>query len=111
MTDTDRAEFTTGLRQFADWLDANTQYPIPSGQRILLALSTNPAVQEFADRFDLETVADPEGNLSAEITFGPVSYHAYGYTDFDAHWAAARERAARTWAANRGLEFVAKADA
>lgn len=109
MNDTDRAEFTAGLRQFADWLDTNTEYSLPTGQRFLLSLGTNSAVTEFADRFGLETKADAEGNLSADIPFGPLSYCAYGYVDFDAHIAAEAERRARTWAAAQGLEFVAKA--
>lgn len=110
MTD-DRAEFTAGLRELADFLDANTQYPAPSDRRLLLCLLTNPAVEEFAARHGLETKADEEGNLSADMAFGPISYHAYGYVDFEVHQAATAERNARDWADKQGLELVAKADA
>lgn len=109
--DTDRAEYTASLRQFADWLDKHTDYPIPSTRQLLLSLGTNEAVRGFADRFGLEVSADGEGNLSAEIGFGPISYHAYGYTDFTAHCAADSERRARSWADEKGLEFVPKAGA
>lgn len=111
MTNTNRAEFTAGLRQFADWLDANPQYPNPSDQRVLLSLLTNDAVTEFAQQHGLDTAADDEGNLSVNLTFGPIVYHAYGYVDFDAHQAAHNERQARYWADRNGLEIVAKADA
>jgi hypothetical protein len=109
VTDTARAEFTNALRQLADWLDANPQYPHPTRERVLLPLHTNAAVREFADRFGLGVSADAEGNLSAEIKFGPVAYHVYGYVDFAAHCAADEERRARRWAEKSGMEFVAKA--
>ncbi|MGW2539445.1 hypothetical protein ACWC5I_00855 [Kitasatospora sp. NPDC001574] len=102
----DRAAFTASLRQFADWLDTNTQYPHPGEQRFLLCLLTNAAVSEFATRFGLETNADDEGNLSANIEFGPVTYHVYGYVDFDTHYAAAEERAAHAWAARTGMRIT-----
>lgn len=111
MTDTDRAQFTAGLRQFADFLDAHEQYPTPSDQRILLSLLTNDAVTEFAQQHGLNTAADGEGNLSVDLCFGPIVYHAYGYVDFAAHQAAHNERQARNWADRNGLELVAKADA
>jgi len=107
MTDTDRAAFTAGLRKFADWLDANPQYPTGGSQRILLALHTNQAVEEFAARHGLDTAADAEGNLSADVAFGPITYHAYGYVDFDAHCAADDEKRARRWAAKNGIDLVA----
>lgn len=110
MTNDLRAEFTAGLRQFADWLDANTDYPVPARNQVLLPLTANPAVEEFAAKFGLSTVADKEGNLSAEVSFGPVSYLAYGYVDFTAHLAASNEHQARTWAAKHGLQIVTKAD-
>jgi len=111
VTDTDRAQFTAGLRQFADFLDAHEQYPVPSRHQILLPLATNPAVEEFAAQHGLEVEADKEGNLSATLTFGPVTYLAYGYVDFEEHRAATAERDARNWASKQGLEIVAKADA
>jgi hypothetical protein len=103
-----RTDYTNALRQFADWLDANPQYDAPASQKLLVPLSTNPAVREFADRHGLEVAMDAEGNLSAEIKFGPIAYHVYGYVDFEAHVAAKSERDARTWAGRNGLEIVAK---
>jgi hypothetical protein len=109
MTD-DRAAFTAGLRQFADFLDANEQYPVPGDPRLLLCLLTNPAVEEFATRHGLVIAADEEGNLSADMAFGSISYHAYGYVDFEVHQAATAERNARDWASKQGLELVARGD-
>lgn len=106
MTIADRAEYTGSLRRFADWLDANPQCPTPGSQKFLLPLNTNAAVREFADQFGLEVAADAEGNLSTDTVFGPITYHAYGYTDFAAHMAADSERRARTWAAKNGLDLV-----
>lgn len=105
MTDT-RAQFIAGLRAFADWLDANPDVEAPRDQRFLLALSINPAVAEFAAQHGLETTADDEGNLSATVTFGPVHYKAYGYTDFAAHCDANAERNARDWADRNGLQIA-----
>jgi hypothetical protein len=102
----DRADFTTGLRQLADWLDANPQVRQPGSERLLISLSTNPAVEEFAAQHGLQTTADDEGNLSADLTFGPITYHAYGYVDFDAHCARNDERRARSWAAEQGLTLT-----
>jgi hypothetical protein len=109
MTDT-RAQYTAALRQFADWLDANPQYNAPTSQKLLLPLLTNPAVREFADRHGLEVATDAEGNLSAEIAFGPIAYHVYGYVDFAAHVAAKSERDARRWADQNGLDLVTRTD-
>lgn len=110
MTDIIRTAFTAGLREFADFLDANEQYPVPSRHQILLPLTTNSAVEEFAARHGLGIEADKEGNLSATLTFGPVTYLAYGYVDFEEHRAATAERDARTWASQQGLELVTKGD-
>jgi hypothetical protein len=111
MTDTTRAAFTAGLRQFADWIDANPDVTAPTGQRFLLPLHTNQAVTDFAAEHGLTATADAEGNLSADIEFGPIAYQAYGYTDFNAHRDACNERTARRWAAEKGLELVEKTTA
>ncbi|MGW3321077.1 hypothetical protein [Streptomyces virginiae] len=95
-----------GLRELADWLDANPDVPLQA-TRILLALSTNPAVAEFAAQHGWPVTRDGEGNASAERTFGPITFHAYGYVDFAAHYAASSERQARKWAAEQGLEITA----
>ena len=101
-----RDEFITGLREFADWLEQNPEVQEPGDQRLLLALMTNPAVEEFAAGHGLTVVHDGEGNASCDLTFGPIVYHAYGYVDFVGHCKAAHERNARSWAQKNGLEIV-----
>ncbi|MCX4801719.1 hypothetical protein OG594_08655 [Streptomyces sp. NBC_01214] len=98
-----------GLRGLADWLDANPTLPRLSDQRILLCLSKNADVEEFAAAQGWPVVYDGEGNASASRLFGPIEYHAYGYVDFDAHCAADDERRARKWAEKQGLEITAPA--
>ncbi|MFD6113661.1 hypothetical protein ACFWG0_26610 [Streptomyces yangpuensis] len=99
-------EDAAGLRELANWLDANPDVPFQES-RLLLALSTNPAVVEFAERHGWPVAYDDEGNASADRVFGPVTFHAYGYADFAAHLAVHDERQARDWAAKQGLEIVA----
>ncbi|WP_145503208.1 hypothetical protein [Streptomyces sp. CFMR 7] len=101
----DRTEYIAGIRAFADWLENNPTVPSPGDQRLLLALSTNSAVEEFAAQHNLAVVTDDEGNMSAELTFGSIAYHAYGYVDFGQHVAAMNERRARKWAEEQGLEI------
>ncbi|MFJ2579991.1 hypothetical protein [Kitasatospora aureofaciens] len=105
-----RTSYTAGLREFADWLDTNPDIDAPDGQRFLLPLHTNQDVLDFATDHDLTATADDEGNLSADITFGPVVYHAYGYADFDAHRNACDERTARSWAARTGQQITPQAN-
>jgi hypothetical protein len=101
-----RAAFIAGTRKFADWLEANPQFTAPLDSRFLLALHTNPAVEEFAAEHGLTVAYDDEGNASADLHFGPVVYHAYGYVDFIAHCERNHERQARRWAENKGLALV-----
>lgn len=101
-----REEFIQGLRDLADWLTDTPDAKVPQEQRLLLALSTNPAVEAFAAEHGLTVVFNEEGNASADLAFGPVTYHAYGYVDFDAHCDAHSEREARLWAASKGLALV-----
>lgn len=105
-----RAQFTAALRAFADWLDANPDVDAPTDQRFLLPLHTNPAVIDFAAEHGLTTTADAEGNLSADIEFGPIAYQAYGYTDFGAHRDACDERTARKWAGEHGMQITPQAN-
>ncbi|KDN84397.1 hypothetical protein [Kitasatospora cheerisanensis] len=102
----DRAQLINGIRQFADWLEANPDVAAPSNPRFLLPLSTNSAVAVFAAEHSLTTTSDAEGNLSAVLTFGPLSYEAYGYVDFEEHRAALEEKNARDWAAKNGLRIT-----
>lgn len=103
---TGRAAFIAGVREFADWLEANPQITTPLNGRFLLALHTNPAVEAFAAEHDLTVVYDAEGNAATDVTFGPVSYHAYGYVDFAEHCERNNERQARSWADRKGLTLV-----
>ncbi|PJN22403.1 hypothetical protein [Kitasatospora sp. CB02891] len=105
----DRTDLIAGIRQFADWLEATPDVPAPTSPRFLLPLSTNSAVIAFASEHGLTTTADAEGNLSAALTFGSVTYEAYGYVDFEEHRAAIAERNARTWAAENGLQITSSA--
>lgn len=95
---TNRSEFIAGLHAFADWLGQNPQVRGPEGQYFLLALSTNQAVEEFADEHGLSVTVDSDGNASCDLTFGPITYHAYGYADFAEFCRADSERRARAWA-------------
>lgn len=98
-----RSGYIAGLRQFADWLETHTEVPVPLSNKFLLALSTNTAVREFAETHGLPVDTDDEGNASCDLVFGAITYHAYGYTDFQEHCARGAERQARRWAAEQGL--------
>ncbi|NUV65726.1 hypothetical protein G6W57_01170 [Streptomyces sp. CAI-121] len=100
-----RTEYIAGIRAFADWLENNPAVAVPGSEKFLLPLHTNPAVEEFAAKHSLAVAADSEGNESAEVTFGPIAYQAYGYVDFNEHLARNDERNARRWAEKQGLEF------
>lgn len=103
---TDRTEYIAGLRAFADWLENNPEVREPQAERLLLALSTNPAVEEFAAEHGLEVTIDAEGNASCDLLFGSITYHAYGYEDFAEYYAKSQERQARTWAEKNGVALV-----
>jgi hypothetical protein len=101
-----RSEFIAGMHAFADWLEANPEVEPPTNERMLLPLHTNSAVQAFAAEHGLNVDHDDEGNASANLMFGPVVYHAYGYVDFAAHLDASDERHARSWAEKNGLQIT-----
>lgn len=101
-----RAVYVAGLREFADFLESNPDVTVPDGQRLLLSLSTNPVVEEYAAEHGLTVDYDNEGNASADMRFGAIRFHAYGYVDFAKHCEANDERGARTWADRNGLEIV-----
>ncbi|WP_086710280.1 hypothetical protein [Streptomyces antimycoticus] len=103
--DENRAAFVAGLRALADFLEATPSVPEADGQRLLLPLHTNPAVEAFAAEHNLTVEYNAEGNASADLVFGPVVYHAYGYVDFIEHCERSNERNAREWAARKGLEI------
>ncbi len=101
-----RGEFIAGLRALADFLEATPSVPCSSDERILLPLHTNAAVEHLATTLGLNVDYDAEGNAALRLQFGPLTYHLYGYVDFDAHCARADEKRARTWAASRGLSIL-----
>jgi hypothetical protein len=102
-TSSARAEYIGGLRQFADWLEQHPDVEAPTGDRMLLPLTTNPAVEEFAAAHDLVVKVDSNGNTEAALHFGPITYVAYGYADFDKFCEQSAERQARQWAAKNSL--------
>lgn|GEM_PF-2314060 len=101
---TDRTEYIAGLRQLAGWLEEHPDVPFPRySTDIAVPLRDNPAVAEFAAVAGVEVETDEKGNTSADIKFGPVTYHAYGYADWDKHRAEHSENQARTWADSNGM--------
>ncbi|MFE9432914.1 hypothetical protein [Streptomyces sp. NPDC006640] len=98
-----RDAYIAGLREFADFLEQHPAVRSPDSAYMLLPLTTNAAVDEFAATHDLAPVTDAEGNRSAELTFGPIVYHAYGYVDFAEHVKQGQEKQARTWAEENGM--------
>lgn len=106
MTTTDkRAEYIAALRQLADYLDAHADVQLPS-DRLLIVMHTNSAVEALATEHGLTVAYDAEGNASCDLVFGPIQYHAYGYTDFTAHSARLTEENAQRWAAEQGMTIV-----
>jgi hypothetical protein len=101
-----RAASVAGVHAFAVWLQANPQVAVPLRGRFLLPLHTNPAVADFATKYGLNVVTDEHGNTSCDLTFGPVTYHAYGYADFKAQCERDNEKNARQWAKSKGMEIV-----
>lgn len=101
-----RDEFVAGLRKFADFLEQNPDVKEPGHQRLLLALTTNDAVESFAEEHGLTVELDKDGNASCDLVFDPVVYHAYGYVDFIKHCEQANEKRARDWAEAKGLAIV-----
>lgn len=100
-----RTRYICALRALATWLEDNPDAPVPSGERFLLPLHTNEAVEEFAAKFGQSVVYDDKGNASTTRELGPIEYFAYGYVDFWSHCDALNERNARQWAAKKGLEI------
>jgi len=101
-----RTAYVAGLRDFANFLESNPDVQEPGCQSLLLPLMTNSAVEEFAAKHGLTVDHDDEGNTSCNLRFGPITFHAYGYTDFAEHRDATDERNARKWAAAKGLKIV-----
>ncbi|MET9073939.1 hypothetical protein ABZX95_17565 [Streptomyces sp. NPDC004232] len=93
-----RDEYIAGLRELADWLEQNPKTSVPSYGEILLPLMANEAVVAHAAAAGLEVRYDSKGNASAVAKLGAVTYRAYGYADWDQHYAQHQEQRARDWA-------------
>jgi hypothetical protein len=100
-----RAEAIEGLRDLAAFLEANPSVPTFGAQQVLLPLSSNQEVENFAAEHQLTVKYDEEGNASADLKFGPITYHTYGYVDFQEHLKRRAEKSARSWAERNGLEL------
>ncbi|MGW0537848.1 hypothetical protein [Streptomyces sp. NPDC003032] len=98
-----RGEFIAGLRAFADFLETTPSAPCRSHERLVYPLMANAAVEAFAAAHGLVTEYNEQGDAHTDLRFGPITYHVYGYVDFDAHYARRQEEQARTWAASHGL--------
>lgn len=100
-----------GLRGLADWLARNPEVP-PSRalRKPLLPLTTNQAVHEFASKHGL-AVRYEDGNASADLQFGAVTLHAYGYADFGRTCDELDAGKAQSYADRHGLALVPATDA
>jgi hypothetical protein len=99
----ERDAYIAGLRELADWLERNPEIGVPRVADILLPLMTNEAVEAQAASTGLEVRYDSDSNASATIEFGPIIYRAYGYADWDQHYAQQQEQRARNWADKHGM--------
>lgn len=104
----ERDEYIAALRQIADWLEQHPEAPTPSDDRLLVPLMANAAVQEFAARHDCSVVVDKDGNASVSLPFGPITYHVYGYADWEAWHEQHAEKTARAWANSKGMTIEAR---
>jgi hypothetical protein len=106
-----RDEYVAGLRALANWLEQSPLAPVPEYQeRLLVPLTTNRAVEEAAADLGLDAELDSDGNASIEFTFGPITYHIYGYADYGQFSDALDERQARGWAEKNDMEIVPAAE-
>lgn len=105
----ERAGFISGIHRFATWLEQHPDVEAPRDKRLLLACHTNDAVAAFATEHGISPDLvryDEEGNASLDLEFGPVSYHVYGYRDFEQHCEDAAARQAQRYARSHGLSLV-----
>lgn len=107
--DSRRTAFIAGLRDLADWLEANPAAPTPylaaDGHAFGVPMNANAAVEEAAAVLGLDVVVDEDGNASCDKAFGGLTWHMYGYADFAEFSEMLTEQKARTWAAGNGLEI------
>lgn len=101
----ERVEYIAALRQIADWLEQHPEAPTPSGDRLLVPLMTNAAVEEFAACHGFTAEVDKDGNASVSLHFGPITFHAYGYADWETWHEQHKEKTARAWADSKGMNI------
>lgn len=79
-----REEFTSGLRQLADFLDANPAVPVPTAATILVVVR-DADEGGITDILDMSTAlaapfAERDGTYNTVRAFGPVFYGGYSTT-------------------------------
>jgi hypothetical protein len=99
-----RDAYIAGLRDLADWLEQHPDADFPRySTGIAVPLRDNGKVEDFAAATGVEVVFDKDGNASADVKFGPLVYHVYGYADWTSWTKAHDEKRARTWADKHGM--------
>ncbi|MEY9876596.1 hypothetical protein ABH931_006106 [Streptacidiphilus sp. MAP12-33] len=105
---TEREQFIQGLRQLVDWLTLNPDIPAPTSRQFLVPLHSNAPVRQLAEHLGTDLATDEHGNCSTEVTFGPVTYLAYGYVDFTAHMERRSAENAENYAQRHNLTLTPK---
>lgn len=111
---TKRNEHIQGLRDLADWLESRPAAPVSALQELLvpIPMGTNSRVREVASELgtteEYRNACEGEGDAFFDIKFGPITYHVYGYEDFDAHCAREEENRARSWASKNEMTIQPK---
>lgn len=80
----DREEFTSGLRQLADFLDANPAVPVPTAATILVVVR-DADEGGVTDIFEMSVAlgahfTERDGTYNTVRAFGPVFYAGYSTT-------------------------------
>ena len=95
----DRDSYSSGLRQLADWLEQHPAVPYPVySTQIAVPLMDNARVEAFASAAGMDVETDEDGNTSATVHFGGLTYRGYGYANWEQHLAQHNESRARNWA-------------
>jgi hypothetical protein len=104
-----RAQRIAGIRAMCDWLEANPGTQLPNWDSVNVPLTTNAAVEAWADKHGVRDLIkyDSEGNASLNYMFGAVAMQVYGYADFAEHCNRAEERKMHEYATKHGLALVA----
>lgn len=104
---TNRDEYITGLRELADWLEKHPEVATPDYVAdISVPLMDNASVEAYAAAAGLDVAYDADGNASADIAFGPITYRAYGYADWETWIKQQHAKRAHSWADAHGMNIV-----